>query len=282
MKEKLADLHVHTYYSDGLFSPEKVVEISLKLGLSAVSITDHDCVEGIEAAVRAASGTDLEIIPGIELSSVIKDREVHILGYFIDKEEPVLVSRLGRMKENRLGRMKEIISCLNKNNVDISEEEVFEASRGGTIGRYHLACIMAQKGLIRTPQEAFDKYIGDGKSCVVKHKRLEYEKAIKMITKAGGVPVLAHPGTPNVDKYIPAFIAAGIRGIEVYHSKHSRREIDKYLSIADKNGLLITGGSDCHGSDSGNTLIGTACVGNDEVGSLKQEVMKIREKYIEL
>ncbi|MGB2630603.1 MAG: PHP domain-containing protein, partial [Candidatus Omnitrophota bacterium] len=176
-----ADLHVHTLYSDGTFTPEEVVREAVRIGLEAVAITDHDCIDGISPAMKAAENTRLEIIPGIEISAVAADTEIHILGYFIDWHDPVLVEILRKMKANRVERMRKMVKLLNKAGFNIDPEQVIKSVPEGTIGRLHLARLMCEKGFVRGTQEAFDRYIGDGKPCSVRHERLDYDRAIKMI-----------------------------------------------------------------------------------------------------
>ncbi|MFH1552408.1 MAG: PHP domain-containing protein [Candidatus Omnitrophota bacterium] len=273
-----ADLHVHTAYSDGMFSPEKVVQKAVELELSAVAITDHDCVEGISPSIEAAAGTGLEIVPGVEISAAKGDTEIHILGYFIEWQDPSLLKTFKKMKQSRIDRMKKMLCLLRENGINISEEKVFLEVSEGTAGRLHLARVMVEENIVRDIKEAFDRYIGDGKSCHVKHERLDYRKAIEMIRKAGGVPVLAHPGTMGKDDDIPSFVQAGLKGIEVFHTKHRSGVNDKYFNLAKKYNLLITGGSDCHGMGPGKILIGKIKVGYEVVEDLRQEAEKIREE----
>lgn len=273
-----ADLHVHTTYSDGLFTPEEVIQRAIKLGLGCVAITDHDCVNGISPSVKEAEGKDIEVVPGVEISAARGDKEIHILGYFIDWKDSALVDVFRRMQKNRIERMRKILALLREDGVEIDEASVLAAAKSGTVGRLHLARIMLEQKAVRNTNEAFDRYIGDGKPCSVKHERLDYRKAIKIIRDAGGVPVLAHPGTMDEDKDISDLVEAGIRGIEVFHTKHRRSANDKYLKLAEDNGLLVTGGSDCHGMGPGRILIGKITVDHDTVELLREESKKIRKE----
>ncbi len=277
-KGNFADLHVHTIFSDGMFLPEEAVKTAVGLGLKAIAITDHDCIEGITPAMEAAKNTDLEIIPGIEISAYVEDTEIHLLGYFLDWQEPSLVERLNRMKENRRKRMMKMIQRLQEQGLDISEQDVFEIDLRGTVGRLHLAHVMMEKGFISSTKEAFGKYIGGGKPCFVQHKRLDCTEAINMVIKAGGVPVLAHPGVSGVDKYIPVLVEAGIKGLEVYHTDHSSADNDRYLKLTEKYSLLVTGGSDCHGMKKGSILMGRVRVSRDTVAKIRKESEKIRAR----
>ncbi len=180
------------------------------------------------------------------------------------------------MKENRVERMREIVRLLRAKGIDIDTEKVFGPDLKGTLGRLQLARLMVEEKMVRNTNAAFDRYLGDGKPCHVKHKRLDYTKAIDMIIKAGGVPVLAHPGSMGKDEYIPCYVEAGLRGLEVYHSKHGPAVNDKYLKIAKEYDLLLTGGSDCHGTVKGEALIGKVKVDYRVVRELYKEAEKIR------
>ncbi len=273
------DLHVHTTYSDGIFSPEEVVRVAGRLGLRAIGITDHDCLDGISPCIEAAKGSVLEIIPGVEISAMKDDNDIHILGYFIDWRGSVLLTKLGRIRENRIERMKKMVDLLGRHGVAVSMEKVFEGSKYGTVGRLHLARIMVEENVVRNTKEAFDRYIGDGKPCHVEHRRLDYTDAINMIREAGGVPVLAHPGSMGRDEDIPSYIEAGLRGIEAVHTRHRSSERDMYHVLAKKYGLIATGGSDCHGMiEKDGILIGKVKVDYEKVEALREEAQRIRKE----
>ena len=271
-----ADLHVHTSYSDGMLTPQEVVEKAEVLKLKAIAITDHDCIEGIDPAIKAARGTSLEVVPGVEISAAVEDKEIHILGYFIDWKKSPIVDTLTKMKANRVERMEKILSLLKKQGLEISEEKVFGTLKEGTVGRLHLARIMVEQRMVRNIHEAFDRYIGDGKPCHIKHKRLDFSKAIKLIRDSGGVPVIAHPGTMGYDKYFPIYIEKGLRGVEAFHSKHNLIMNNKYVRLAKKYGLLVTGGSDCHGMGPGKILIGKTTVSCEILNELREEAKRIK------
>ncbi|HNX91491.1 MAG TPA: PHP domain-containing protein [Candidatus Omnitrophota bacterium] len=273
--EYWADLHVHTNFSDGVFSPKQVVENAERLHLAALAITDHDCIDGVVPGIKASSGKDIEVIPGIEISCVIKEREIHILGFFIDVTAKELTEKLSVMRHNRVGRMKEMIRLIRKKGIEITEQDVIGPGKEGTIGRLHLVKIMREKGLVRSVRDAFDKYVGDGKCCFVPHPRFEYYDAIRLILNAGGVPVLAHPALSRVDKNIPALVEAGLRGLEVYHTEHDAATSEKYLKMAKKMSLIVTGGSDCHGPNKGEILMGKVSVGREIVDGLRDEWKRI-------
>jgi 3',5'-nucleoside bisphosphate phosphatase len=273
-----ADLHVHTTFSDGVLTPAEVVEKALEMGLGAIAITDHDCAEGISEAIDAARGKPLEVVPGIEISAAAGDNEIHMLGYFIDHEDAALNETLGKMKENRIERIRNILELLKKEGLDVDEISVFKDVESGTIGRMHLARIMVESGFVKNHHEAFDKYLGDGKPCSLRHVRLDFTRAISIIRSAGGVPVLAHPGTMGRDELFDGYVSSGMRGVEAYHIKHHTPETNRYLSIAEKYGLIVTGGSDCHGMASGRILMGRVTVDIGTVDILKEESRKIRQQ----
>lgn len=279
-----ADLHVHTTFSDGMFTPEKVVETALQKGLKAIAITDHDCIDGVAPAMKAARGKDLEVIPGIELSAAADDSEIHILGYFVDHKCPLLAKTLSRMRENRAKRIREMIKRLADKGITVDADKVFAAVTEGTIGRMHLARAMVDQNIASTTKEVFDKYLGSGRPFNVRHERLDYAEAIGIIRKAGGVPVLAHPGNMGKDEYIQEYVKAGLMGIEVFHTEHRSAAIKKYGELAAEKGLIITGGSDCHGSSKlggkrkGRILLGNVRVGKDVVEALRAASEEIRKK----
>ncbi|RKY42650.1 MAG: hypothetical protein DRP85_01915 [Candidatus Makaraimicrobium thalassicum] len=270
-----ADLHVHTIYSDGIFTPEMVVRKAIELGLRGVAITDHDCIDGVSPGVEAAGGSGPEIVPGVEITAAKDGTEIHILGYFIDCEDPFFLETLRAMQKKRAGRMKKMLHLLSRQGMDLSMDRVLGTVSKGTVGRLHLARVMAEENMTKNIKEAFDRYIGDGKPCCVRHEHLDYREAIGMIRRAGGVPVLAHPGTTGKDEDIPSYVQAGLAGVEAFHSRHRPAMSEKYLALANRYGLLVTGGSDCHGMKKGGSLMGKVRVSYEVVENLRAEAKKI-------
>lgn len=242
-----ADLHIHTTASDGLLTPEEVVRWASLKRLKAAAITDHDTVNGIDAAIDAASRYGVEIIPGIEFSTIFEEEEIHILGYYIDYKEQWFLDMLKKIQNSRYERASKIIGKLNEMGVDITLDEVKEIAEDGILGRPHIARAMINKGYINNIKEAFRGYIGKGCPAYVERYKLSSREAIDVIKRLGGISILAHPGLIRNKAYIRDIVKLGIDGIEVYHSKHDEATTRDALSIAKSRNLLITGGSDCHG-----------------------------------
>jgi predicted metal-dependent phosphoesterase TrpH len=275
--QKVADLHVHTNVSDGTFSPERVVEYARSQGLDAIAITDHDTCAAIAPATMAARDIDIEIIPGVELTAELDDDEIHILGYFIDWQDEAFTKKLEEFCRVREERAKEILRRLSEQGIDLNYDDLLEiAGYGpGSVGRLHIANLLYRKGKVSCVRDAFTKYIGNNSPAYVKKFKLSPKEAVDMIKSVGGVSVLAHPKTINIDnrplKDIVGMLAGeGIQGIEVYHSEHNARDSAEFKKLADEYGLLITGGSDCHGLGKKKVLLGKVKVPYELVEKLRQ------------
>jgi len=249
-----ADFHLHTTASDGRFSPEKVVQLAAERGLEVIAITDHDSVAGVIAAVKAAeSFPPLKVIPGVEINTDIPNGEVHILGYFIDYRSQELRQTLHRLRQARRRRARKIVAKLAQLGIEVEWERVKELSAGGSIGRPHIAQAMLERGYISRLQEAFNRYIGRYGPAYVERERLSPVGAVKLVAKAGGLPVLAHPaGIDNLEELLEQLTAEGLVGLEAYYNGYGQRTVKFLVNIADKHGLIITGGSDFHGFGGGN------------------------------
>ncbi|MFH1479549.1 MAG: PHP domain-containing protein [Candidatus Omnitrophota bacterium] len=259
--DKTADLHVHTTLSDGTFSPEKVVEYSKEQGLSAISITDHDCCDAIRPAIKKGDSIELEVIPGVEMTAELGEDEMHILGYFIDWQNPSFIKRLKEISRIREERARRILKKLRDKGLDILDEELFQLSGAGSVGRLHIAHLLVKKGYVSSITRAFRDYIGNNGPCYVSKFKMTPKEAIDMINKFGGVSILAHPGTINtknrtIEETMEFLIKDGIKGIEVYHSDHNKAKETKFMDIAKRYSLLMAGGSDCHGLAKKDVLIG--------------------------
>jgi|SRR5690625_287947 len=242
-------MHVHTYYSDGIFSPKEVVEKAVQLGLDGIAITDHDTVLGVKEAIDASKEyPNFSVIPGIEFSCIHEDEEVHILGYFINYESLELEKILDKLNSARRNRTGKIVAKLNQLGMDIEEKDVLEIGKKNFTGRVHVAKALIKKGYVSSVEEAFEKYLERGQPAYVERESLSINKAIRLINSLGGVSILAHPGLlKKRDKIIKYCIDAGILGLECIHSKHRKEDVEGLKRIVQENNLIATGGSDCHG-----------------------------------
>lgn len=274
---KYADLHVHTNFSDGTFTPEEVVRRANAKGLSCIAICDHDCVDGIPPAIECAGATPLEIIPGVELTVIKNSKEIHVLGYFISWKEKWFTEILKRVQKEREARIDKMLSKLKRFNINLDKEKVMALAGGkGSVGRLHLARALAETRMVSSVQAAFDIYIGDFKPCYVEDIGFGPKEAIDVILKAKGVPVLAHPAVLRDDSIVQGFIKDGIYGIEVYHSDCTRSDNKKYEKMAKDYGILTTGGSDCHGHAKHKVLMGEIKVPYSLVERLKEKAREIK------
>ncbi|MCL5124400.1 MAG: PHP domain-containing protein [Deltaproteobacteria bacterium] len=258
------DLHVHTSMSDGTMTPEELVRFASSLGLRAIAITDHDTLDGIEPAQAVVDELELdfEVVPGVEISAEYNFGILHILGFFVRTDEPDLQKSLNFLRVERRSRVPKILEKLEAQNVFIREEEVKKIATGGAPGRPHLANLMFRKGYVKTIQEAFDRYLKRGACAYVPKVKLPAHKAIQLIIGAGGIPVMAHPYSLNQDdpdrfeEIFLSLIGTGLRGIEAYYPKHTREQTRMYVRLAAKFDLVVTGGTDFHGSNKPGTELG--------------------------
>jgi hypothetical protein len=257
------DLHIHSTASDGQLEPEDVVRKSAESGLTIIAIADHDSVDGIASALVAAKAFPwLKIIPCVEISTDVPSGEVHILGYFIDYTSQELLASLKRLRNSRRERAKGMVAKLGSLGIHIEWQRVQEIAGSGSIGRPHIAQAMLEKGYIASLKEAFTEYIGRGGPAYVEREKMTPVEAVVLILQAKGLPVLAHPFTINdPETLVIELKAAGLVGIEVYYDGYTADEISRLVDLADKYGLIASGGSDYHGLDISNeTMIGGADV----------------------
>jgi 3',5'-nucleoside bisphosphate phosphatase len=248
---KRADLHIHSQFSDGVLSPIEIVTKAKQANLEVISITDHDSVSGIEAAIEAGRDIGVEVVAGIELSANYNGTEVHILGYFIDYKNKELVSSLAGFRNERLKRAERIVGKLNDMKIPITIESVMGHVTGDSVGRPHIANTLVEGGHADSYHQAFDKYIGDGRPAYEQKWNFSPADTIKLISQVGGLSFLAHPGKSTSEEMIVQLINAGLDGIEVVHPSHTPDLVYYYKGIVDEYCLLESGGSDYHGGERG-------------------------------
>jgi predicted metal-dependent phosphoesterase TrpH len=259
---KYVDLHLHTTASDGVLSPSEIVRYAKEKGLQALAITDHDTIEGCEEGLAEGKRIDFEVIPGIEISAEHSPGSMHILGFFLDIHHPLLNDRLEYLQKARAERNPKIAEKLTRLGIDITFEEVQKASGGGQVGRPHFANVLLEKKYVRSFQEAFDRFLKKGAPAYVDKFRFTSKEALHFINEANGIAVLAHPNTlgmtgySELDKLIQKLVQEGLKGVEVYYPEHSSLDVVQYKSLAEKYGLLLTGGTDYHGIEKNGLDIG--------------------------
>jgi predicted metal-dependent phosphoesterase TrpH len=269
---KFADLHLHTSFSDGTFSPEELTGHGQRLGFAALALTDHDSVEGCARMAAACGAAGMEFITGTELTAEHNDIELHLLGYFVDPQNEKLLADLVRFQAVRQNRIREMAARLNALNIPLEAESVFALANCKSPGRPHVARAMVKAGLCKSLDEAFARYLKKGRPAWVPKAKMSALEGIELIHQAGGLAVMAHPGLNRTDNVIPVLVEAGLNGIECFHTKHSTATSERYLEMADKFHLLVTGGSDCHGFSKGKPLIGTVKLPYVHVEKLKEAV----------
>jgi len=240
------DLHTHTKFSDGYFKPQELLEIVSKKNISILAITDHDTVDAIPLATSLAADFGITIIPGVELSSQEGERDIHILGYFLDIENDKLKKYLALFQTERIKRAEKIIKKLNSLGYKITIENVLELAETSVIGRPHIADALVKLGIVKSFYEAFQKFLGNNSPAYEKKYYVSPQSAINIIQDAGGIAVIAHPGVLPED-VIKSFIKANIDGFEIYHPAHSGEQMKYYEGITNNYFLYGTGGSDFHG-----------------------------------
>jgi predicted metal-dependent phosphoesterase TrpH len=243
----LVDLHTHTNFSDGLFSPEELVAEAVSIGLGAIAVTDHDSMGGVERAIAAGRKARLEVVPGVEMSCTHSGVDVHMLGYYVDHNESAAAEFFGLLRLKRAERAELMVKKLNELGVKVSYERVRELAGGGAIGRPHVAQAVFETGVVPNVDTAFARFIGYDGPAYVPKMQLSPAEAVDFIHRHGGLAVVAHPGNCGNDNAVYAAIEAGVDGLEIWHPDHSKQHVDHYTEMARKNRLLMTGGSDCHG-----------------------------------
>lgn len=270
------DLHAHTTASDGLLSPLDLVAMANEKGLRAVGIADHDTVSGLRSLCELPGQSELvfgrvEVVPGVELNSEWRGREVHILGYFIPLYEGPLHELLAKLQESRRERISATIERLRALGMPLDEARVFELAGGESVGRPHIAEAMRERGYVTSVKEAFDRFLGIGRPGYVERFHLDPMQSVMAVREAGGVPVWAHPGTSQSLWLITPLVESGLLGIEAYHPEHRPNMRRKCVAMAEAHGLIVTGGSDFHGPAAGEGGdLGSVVVPYDVVSRLKE------------
>lgn len=252
------DLHCHTTYSDGTLAPGELVEKAVSAGVRFLAISDHDTISGWDCAIAAAADRDIEIVPAIELSTVHRNRSLHILGYYPDAQK--LREPLSDRIEGRFRRARSMVEKLAELGYAIELpllERRFSQSDGKTFprngiapGRPHIAAALVKAGYVKYPQEAFDRFLAEDKPAYVAYEKFSIEEGIELLRRCGAVPVWAHPYLfrgGKVEEVLRELVDAGLMGLEVFHPCHSVREVERLKALCGEYGLLMTGGSDYHG-----------------------------------
>ncbi len=269
----LADLHMHTTCSDGALSPCELLQRINNVGIGTISITDHDSVEAVDEAIALGKELGIEVIPGVELSSDIGERDIHILGYFIDYRDLQLLEYLSLFRRERLKRAERIVAKLNHMNVPLTLEAVLDKAGAGSVGRPHIAYALMEGGFTESYEGAFVKYIGVGRPAYEQKIHFAPEDSIALIASVGGLSSLAHPGKYTSDADINRLIKHGLDGIEVVHPSYSPERTKHYHLIAGEYFLLESGGSDFHGGmKDDDHLIGAYTIPLELVESMKRRL----------
>jgi len=254
------DLHMHSNASDGSFAPDEVARMAAGNGVEVFALTDHDTLDGLPAAAACAARFGIRLITGVELSVSEEGMDVHLLAYGFDESDAPLTAAIRRYREGRRERARKILSRLKGLGIRIGIEDVEEIASGGALGRPHVAEALLRAGHVESFNEAFQRYLGHHAPAYVPKPKVALEEATSLVREAGGVTILAHPGTLNRDHLIPAWARRGLDGIEVWHSKHDIAAIERYRGYAHLHGLLMTGGSDYHGERTPGVVIGSVAV----------------------
>lgn len=251
----IADLHVHSTASDGIFTPTEVVAAAARRGVGVMALCDHDTVDGVAEARAAAERLDIDLIPSLEFSAAHEGHDIHILGYFVDIENATLLAKLEHLRSVRATRVERIVGELRQDGFSITLEDV-RALGEGTLGRAHVARVLVEKGHASDIGDAFARYVGEGAPYFLPKAFLTAQEVLELVHSAGGIPVLAHPWRSDAVDHIPELVAMGMRGLEAFHSEQTAQEAAAIVEIAEAMDLLVTGGSDWHGDGPRSTWVG--------------------------
>jgi hypothetical protein len=266
------DLHLHSRFSDGSHSPAEIVDLARGLGINALSLTDHDTVAGLDEARSACRDAGILFIPGVELSVGYGNGEIHLLAYGIDTRSKALRETLDRLAAERVRRMERMVELLRGLGVDAVFDDVKALAGGNILSRLHLATYLAENGFATSRDDAFARYIGNGRPAFVRRRILTLKSAIELVVGTGGITVLAHPALTRRDDLIEYLVRIGIRGLEVFYPKHSAGDTARYLKVCRRYDLLATGGSDYHGDGKPATPLGAALTPPDQLEKLLKSI----------
>ena len=270
---RYADLHLHTYHSDGTRSPREVIDLARERGLDIVAISDHDQLAGYFEVKRYAEERGILLIPAVELSCMVDGADVHVLAYAFDAVDEQLNERLRRFRETRQARGHRIVERLRALGYEVSAQRVDELAAGGAMGRPHVARALVERGYVASVSEAFDKLLGTGKPAYIDKERFRIDEAIALIRATGGVTSIAHPTLyRNHDEIVPKLLDAGIDAVEIYHPQVNEEWRERYANVARFRGKFVTGGSDDHGTVKECETLGTVKVPETLIGPILERM----------
>lgn len=277
-----ADLHCHTTCSDGSLSPTEIIHLAKQIGLSALSITDHDSIEAYKTAIPLCSKLGIQLLIGAEFSTVLNGTSIHVLGYGFQLEHPSILLLCAKHTERRHNRNLAILELLAKYNMPISEEELKAACMSTPqenirhcIGRPHIALAMVHKGYVETVQDAFNKFLGEGKTCYAQGIAFSVEETIEIIHQAKGLAVIAHPHLLKNSRITQKLLDMNFDGIECYYGKFPPQNHTRWLRIAKKKEWLITGGSDFHGAIKPFIPLGCSWIGEEQFQAIQNRLQAL-------
>jgi predicted metal-dependent phosphoesterase TrpH len=276
--EALVDLHLHTTASDGRLSPTELIQLVASKGVKVVSVSDHDTTEGLAEVSRAIEEfPNMRLIPGIELSTDIPGDEIHMLGYFMEYDDPEFQQVLRRFRAGRVDRAKMMVEKLASLGLEVEWERVQAIAGDGSVGRPHIALALVEKGYFKEPKEPFFEFLGRNGLAYAEREKMTPSEGVQLLARVGGVPVLAHPAQlQDLDQKVEELKAAGLRGMEVHYAMYSPETVDYLLSVARRHDLIPCGGSDYHGlGNTGELLPGL-------LGPPMETVERLEEAHREL
>jgi 3',5'-nucleoside bisphosphate phosphatase len=267
-----ADLHLHTLFSDGTYTPEELVQHAARQHLAAIALTDHDTVEGCARTAAACAQVGIEFFPAVELTCELDQAELHLLAYGVDIDHPGLLAAMDQFQQVRQNRIREMVTRLNQLEVPLQAHTVFALANCRSPGRPHVGRALVAGGFCSSVDEAFDRFLKRNRPAWVPKFKISARDALTLIHQSGGLAVMAHPALNRIDHLIPDLVAMGLDGLECFHTKHNTGTTAHYQTLARHHGLLVTGGSDCHGMAKGKPLIGTVRLPYEFVERLKSKL----------